>query len=307
MKIFYSDHLMVPLPEGHRFPMPKYNRLHTAVREARLPGVELRPSEPATDEQLHRAHFPEYVRKVIDGGLSEKEIRRIGFPWSPELAVRSRYSVGGTIAACRAATDEGYAANLAGGTHHAYPDHGEGYCVFNDVAVAARTMQAEGRARRVVIIDLDVHQGNGSAAIFKQDPTVFTFSIHGAKNFPFHKEPSDLDIALEDGSGDVEFIEAVRRGVPHALERAEADLAIYIAGADPFAEDRLGRLSMTKAGLLERDRVVLDLCAKNRLPVAVVMGGGYARRIEDVVQIHLQTFRLVAEYAWRLSGASVGG
>lgn len=303
MKIFYSDHLMLPLPEGHRFPMPKYSRLHAAVSAASLPGVELVEAEPATDEQLLRAHDREYVRKVIEGGLSEKEIRRVGFPWSPELVVRSRYSVGGTIAACRAALDEGYGANLAGGTHHAYPDHGEGYCVFNDVAVAARTMQAErlsfprGGAARILIIDLDVHQGNGSAAIFASDPSVFTFSVHGAKNFPFHKERSDLDIALADDSGDEEFLETVRRGAPQAIERAQADLAIYIAGADPYMEDRLGRLKMTKAGLLERDWMVFDLCRRFRLPVAIVMGGGYARRIDDVVEIHLQTFRLAAAFA----------
>jgi acetoin utilization deacetylase AcuC-like enzyme len=297
MKIYYSDHLLVPLPQGHRFPMPKYALLHQRLREAHLPQVELLPAEPATDEQLLLVHDREYLDKVIQGALSEKELRRIGFPWSPELVIRSRYSVGGTICTCRAALQEGYAANLAGGTHHAYPDHGEGYCVFNDVAVAARVLQAERRARRVVILDLDVHQGNGTAAIFANDPTVFTFSVHGAKNFPFHKEVSDLDIALPDGSDDAVFLEAVQSGLPRALKQAEADLAIYIAGADPYLDDRLGRLAMTKEGLAERDRLVLEQCRSYGLPVAVVMGGGYARQVDDVVDIHMQTMRLLAQMA----------
>jgi acetoin utilization deacetylase AcuC-like enzyme len=302
MKIFFSDHLLVPLPEGHRFPMPKYALLHHRVVAAHLPEVELLPAEPASDEQLLLVHNTEYVDKVVHGRLGEKELRRIGFPWSPELVVRSRYSVGGTIGTCRSALQEGYAANLAGGTHHAYPDHGEGYCVFNDVAVAARVLQVERLARRVVILDLDVHQGNGTAAVFAGDPTVFTFSVHGAKNFPFHKEQSDLDFALPDGSDDFAFLEAVKSGLPLALQQAQADLAIYIAGADPFEEDRLGRLSMTKEGLMERDRIVFEHCRAIGLPVAVVMGGGYARDVNDVVEIHLQTIRLAVQMAVSAGG-----
>jgi acetoin utilization deacetylase AcuC-like enzyme len=297
MKVYYSDHLLVPLPDGHRFPMPKYALLHEQVCAARLPGVELQPAEPASDDQLRLAHHPEYVSKVVNGGLSDRELRRIGFPWSPELVIRSRYSVGGTICTCRAALQDGWAVNLAGGTHHAYPDHGEGYCVFNDVAVAARVMQSEGQANRVVILDLDVHQGNGSAAIFASDPSVFTLSVHGAKNFPFHKEDSDLDIALPDGSDDSAFLTAVQDGVACALQQARADLAIYIAGADPYYDDRLGRLAMTKLGLAERDQLVFELCRSHGLPVAVVMGGGYARQVQDVVEIHLQTIRLAAHMA----------
>lgn len=297
MKIYYSDHLLVPLPDGHRFPMPKYALLHQQVRAASWPSVELLPADPASDDQLHLVHQPEYISKVITGGLSDKELRRIGFPWSPELVVRSRYSVGGTICTGRAALQDGYAANLAGGTHHAYPDHGEGYCVFNDVAVAARVLQSEQRVRRVVIVDLDVHQGNGTAAIFAGDPSVFTFSVHGAKNFPFHKEQSDLDIALPDGSDDSAFLEAVRSGLPRAIQQAQAGLAIYIAGADPFVGDRLGRLAMTKDGLAQRDQLVFELCRARGLPLAVVMGGGYARDINDVVEIHLQTLRLAADMA----------
>ena len=256
---------------------------------------ELILSKPASVDQLLLAHHPDYIEKVLNGKLTEKETRRIGFPWSLQLVERSRRSVGGTIAACRAALEDGLSANLGGGTHHAYPDHGEGYCVFNDVAIAARAMQAESSARRIVILDCDVHQGNGTAAIFAGDSTVFTFSIHGEKNFPFHKEQSDIDIALPDGSGDEIYLEALHPGIQSAIDLAYADLAVYIAGADPFAGDRLGRLALTKAGLDERDRQVLNACQRAGLPVAIVLGGGYARKIEDIIDIHLQTIRLAVE------------
>jgi acetoin utilization deacetylase AcuC-like enzyme len=293
MKVYYSDVLEVPLPQGHRFPMPKYALLRQRVVAAGLvPDGDLRLAPAATDEEILRAHTREYVDKVVQGRLSEREQRRIGFPWSPELVRRARHSVGGTIAACRAALSDGLAANLAGGTHHAHADFGAGFCVFNDVAVAARAMQAEGGARRALILDCDVHQGDGSASIFRDDPTVFTFSIHGAKNYPFRKPPSDLDIELPDGCEDQVFMEALERGARLALGRARADLAIYIAGADPYAGDRLGRLALSKAGLAQRDRLVLGLCRAARLPVAIVMGGGYARDVQDTVEIHLETIRV---------------
>ncbi len=296
MKIFLSDRVSLPLPEGHRFPVEKYTRLRQRVVSACLvPDQDLVICEPASTDQLLRVHTPDYVRRVLQGLLTEKEMRRIGFPWSPELVERSLCSVGGTIAACRAALDEGIAVNLAGGTHHAYPDHGEGYCVFNDVAVAARAMQAENRARKIVLIDLDVHQGNGSAAIFGGDESVFTFSIHGAKNFPFHKETGSLDIALPDRTGDEPFLEAVRRGTYTAIESARADLAVYLAGADPFIGDTLGRMAVSKEGLSQRDQIVFDLCLQHSLPVAVVMAGGYARNIDDTVDIQFNTVRRAAE------------
>jgi len=298
MKAFYSDHFVLPLPEGHRFPMGKYSMLREKVLACQLiPPEYLVIPEAASDEQILRVHSETYLERVKTGTLSEREIRRIGFPWSPEMVERSRRSVGGTIQACRAALGDSISANLAGGTHHAYPDHGEGFCVFNDSAVAARAMQAEGRCRRVVILDCDVHQGNGTAAIFAGDPTVFTFSIHGAKNFPFHKEQSDLDVALDDGTGDEVYLEALHLGARQALDRSNPDLAIYLAGADPFYQDRLGRLDLSKAGLAGRDRVVFDLCRSAGLPVAVVMAGGYAREVEDTVDIHLQTIRLAVQVA----------
>lgn len=293
MQLFYSDHFILPLPEGHRFPAEKYALLRQRILEQRLaPESDLRVAEPASDEQLLRVHDTDYLNRLVAGKLTERELRRIGFPWSPALVERSRRSVGGTIAACRAALQDGIAANLAGGTHHAYADHGEGYCVFNDVAVAARAMQAEGRAARVAILDCDVHQGNGTAAIFKHDPSVFTFSVHGEKNFPFHKEPSDLDIPLPDGAGDAEYLAAVDTGVRCALESLRPDLAIFLAGADPYSGDSLGRLAVSKAGLLQRDRLVFALCQSGGVPIAVTLSGGYGKHIEDTVDIHFQTIRL---------------
>jgi acetoin utilization deacetylase AcuC-like enzyme len=245
----------------------------------------------ASDDQLRLVHDASYVERVVQGRLSPKEVRRIGLPWSPELVERSRRSVGGTIAACREALSHGAAANLAGGTHHAHPGFGSGFCVFNDAAVAARVVQLDGAARRIVLIDCDVHQGDGSAAIFQGDRSVYTFSIHGEGNFPFHKEKSDLDVALPDGSGDVEYLSALEPALERALSEASADLAVYLAGADPYKGDRFGRLNLTKSGLAARDETVLQRCREEDLPVAVVMAGGYARTIDDVVDIHAQTLR----------------
>lgn len=293
MEIFYTDQFVLPLPEGHRFPVTKYARLRERVFAAGLFSAdELRVAEAATDADLLRAHTADYVRRVTAGELTEKELRRIGFPWSPQMVERSRRANGATIAAGRSALRHGLAVNLAGGTHHAFPDHGGGYCVFNDSAIAARALQADGLVQRVVIIDCDVHQGDGTAKIFENDPSVFTFSIHGAKNYPFHKETSDLDVALIDAADDATYLTALRAALPIVLDRAQADLAIYLAGADPFCEDTFGRMKLSKAGLLERDRFVLESCRDRGLPVAITMAGGYAKRVEDTVDIHFQTVRL---------------
>jgi acetoin utilization deacetylase AcuC-like enzyme len=276
--------------------MRKYALLRQRVAASGLVAPDqLIVPHAATDAELLRAHAPEYLWRCQAGKLTPQEIRRIGFPWSAAMVERSRRSSGATIEACRAALEDGLAANLAGGTHHAYSDHGEGYCVFNDSAVAARAMQSEGRARRVVIVDCDVHQGNGTAAILAGDDTIFTFSIHGAKNFPFHKERSDLDIALDDGAGDETYLEALDHGLCQAIELSHADLAIYLAGADPFADDKLGRLALSKRGLAERDRMVFEYCRQAGLPVAITMAGGYARDVEDTVDIHFQTVRAALE------------
>ena len=290
MKVFYSDQFVLPLPEGHRFPMKKYSMLRERIAADNIckPG-ELRVPRAVTDAEILRAHDAGYLEKVVAGGLSPKEMRRIGFPWSTRMVERSRRASGGTLGACRAALEEGLAANLAGGTHHAFADRGEGFCVLNDSAIAARALRAEGLVDKVVVLDTDVHQGNGTAAILRGDPHVFTFSIHGAKNFPFHKEESDLDVGLPDGADDGEYLAALKRGLEEALERSGAELAIFLAGADPFEDDRLGRLAVSKEGLSERDHLVLGSCRERDIPVAVTMAGGYAREVTDTVDIHFQT------------------
>jgi acetoin utilization deacetylase AcuC-like enzyme len=242
----------------------------------------------ASRAELGRAHTPDYVERVFSGGLASEEIRRIGFPWSPQLVERSQRSVGGTLAAARAALDDGCAANLAGGTHHAFPGHGEGFCVFNDVAVAIRSLQATTDVTGFAVIDLDVHQGNGTAAIFADDPRVFTLSVHGTNNFPFRKETSDLDIELPDGTADERYLDSVERGLGRALE-ARPELAFYIAGADPYVGNRLGRMDVSKAGLAERDRMVFEHCEHSRTALAIVMLGGYAADVFDTVDIHEAT------------------
>ena len=296
MKVFYSDHFVLPLPEGHRFPMVKYSMLRERIARDGIcrPGELLTP-RAVTDEEILRAHSPDYLERVVSGTFTDKEMRRIGFPWSEKMVERSRRASGGTLGACLAALDEGFAANLAGGTHHAFSDRGEGYCVFNDSAIAARAVQAAGLAERVVVIDTDVHQGNGTAEILHGDPTVFTFSIHGAKNFPFHKEESDLDVPLLDGVVDTEFLATLEESLEAALDAADASLAIYLAGADPFEGDRLGRLSVTKSGLAERDRIILEACGERRIPVALTMAGGYARDVADTVDVHFQSVRTAAD------------
>ncbi|MCA0456718.1 MAG: histone deacetylase [Chloroflexi bacterium] len=295
LKCFYTDHFVLPLPADHRFPMRKYGLLRERViSEGVIRPEDLRVPDAATDEDILRAHDADYLERVKTGALSAKEIRRIGFPWTPEMVERSRRSSGATMAACRVALVEGMAVNLAGGTHHAFRDHGEGYCVFNDSAIAARTMQAEGRVRRVVVLDCDVHQGNGTAAILRDDPTVFTFSIHGEKNFPYHKEQSDMDVELLDGTGDQVYLDILEEGIQRALAMSSADLVIYLAGADPFEGDRLGRLKLTKDGLRQRDELVLGLCKAQRLPVAITMAGGYARNVDDIADIHVATVRVAA-------------
>lgn len=298
MKAFYSDTFVLPLPPAHRFPMAKYRLLYERVQQSGvLAHSDILPAQAAPVEALARCHDADYIARALGGGLSMREQRRIGFPWSEALARRSVRTVGATLDACRAAFDDGVAVNLAGGTHHACSDHGEGYCVFNDAAIAARAMQAEGRARRVVILDLDVHQGNGTAQILQHDPSIFTFSIHGAKNFPFNKERSSLDIELPDGTGDERYLLLAEEGVRRSIAAAGADLAIYLAGADPYLHDRLGRMALSKAGLAERDRMVLGLCHAAGLPVAVTMAGGYAPNVEDIVDIHAETVRVAAALA----------
>src|SRR5688572_5894811 len=283
MQAFYATQFVLPLPAGHRFPMAKYQLLRDRLA-AELPGLELMQAMPATDGELALIHSPAYISAICDGSVDAKVMREIGFPWSEAMAERARRSVGATIAACRTALVEGVAANIAGGTHHAYADKGGGFCVFNDAAVATRLMQAEqaARGRRalpVAIIDLDVHQGNGTARIFRGDSTVFTLSLHGQKNFPFRKEASDLDVELPDGCGDADYLTALEHALDELDRRFAPGLVIYLAGADPFERDRLGRLKLTYDGLEARDRRVFDWTWQRRIPVAFAMAGGYASDI----------------------------
>jgi acetoin utilization deacetylase AcuC-like enzyme len=297
MDAFYCHHFALPLPEGHSFPMAKYRLLHERVA-AQADAWNIRLLEPraASDEDLLRVHCPGYVARMVSGQAGSDEMRRIGFPWSALMVERSRRSSGGTVMALRSAiASGGIAANLAGGTHHASFDRGGGYCVFNDSVIAARHAQQHGLARRLLVIDLDVHQGNGTAELCADDDSIYTFSMHGARNYPARKPASDLDVALPSGSGDAEYLDELARHLPVAIKDSGADAVIYLAGADPFMGDRLGLLALTKAGLAERDRQVFQACRRHALPVAVTMAGGYAARVEDIVDIHAQTIRLAAE------------
>lgn len=296
MKIFTYDHITFPLPSGHRFPVEKYRLLRERLTAAKGPsGVELHTASPATESQLRRAHTPGYIERVRNGRLSPEEIRRIGLPWSPELISRVRHSVGATTAACRIALQEGIAVSLGGGTHHACRAEGQGFCIFNDVMVALRVMQAEGRIRRALVVDCDVHQGNGTAEIAQGDSTIFTFSIHGEKNFPYRKIPGDLDIGLPDKTGNDAYLDALRTGLNAALSLSRPDLVVYLAGADVYERDRLGRLALTKAGVAARDQLVLARCQQAGLPVAVTMAGGYGIDIHETVDIQFQTVQIALE------------
>jgi acetoin utilization deacetylase AcuC-like enzyme len=296
MRLFPCDRFRLPLPDGHSFPIDKYSLLRQRLERHAAAGAPLEFIEPhaATDDELLRVHSRDYVGRVMAGTLAPDEVRRIGFPWSTQLLERSLRSTGAAVDAAAAALEDGVAASLAGGTHHAGTNWGEGYCVFNDVAVAAREMQARGAVRRVLVLDCDVHQGNGTAEIFATDDTVFTMSIHGARNFPLRKQPGSLDVPLEDGTGDDEYLERLEGAVAESFARAHADLVLYIAGADPYEGDRLGRLRLTKQGLLARDRLVLDAARRAGVPTAIVCGGGYCTDLESIVDIHAATMLLAA-------------
>lgn len=302
---FYADHVAVKLPEGHRFPMQKYQLLRDRLAQE-LPGLRLEQAPPASEGELALAHTPSYISAVLQGHLSGSQLREIGFPWSERMAERACRSVGATIQAARVALREGVAANLAGGTHHASADKGGGYCVFNDVAVAARLMQAEWhrlhrRLLRVAVIDLDVHQGNGTAAIFRDDPTVFTLSLHGEKNFPFRKEPSDLDVNLPDGCTDEPYLAVLDAALAELWARhrdGPPGLIFFLAGADPHEGDRLGRLKLSTAGMAERDRRVFAAARERRIPIALSMAGGYGHDLGTTVQVQVNTLREAIE-SWR--------
>jgi len=302
VRAFYSDHFVLPLPPDHKFPMAKYSRLRERVlADGIVAAASLFEAPLAARDELQLVHTADYIDAVFDGTLPREVQRRIGFPWTPEMVERSRRSVGASIAAARAAQADGCAVNLAGGTHHSFADRGEGFCIFNDVAVAARVIQRDaavcGSAPRVAVVDLDVHQGNGTAAIFQHDPSVFTFSMHGAHNFPFRKEVSDLDVALDDGTGDEVYLALLETHLPEVLARQRPAMVFYLAGADPYEGDRLGRLKLTIDGLRRRDEIVLERCRAAEIPVAVSMSGGYAHDVDAIVTIHANTIRTAAALA----------
>jgi acetoin utilization deacetylase AcuC-like enzyme len=304
MRAFYSDQFVLPLPPGHRFPMAKYRLLRNQL-SAEIPGVHLEAAPAASDGELALVHTPSYIQAVANGTLSEAQQKEIGFPRTPAMVERSRRSTGATVIAARTALfgGQGLSANLAGGTHHAYADRGSGFCVFNDAAVAARLMQAEwGRKHKqplkVAIIDLDVHQGNGTARIFERDAQVFTLSMHGARNFPFDKETSDLDIELPDGCDDTTYLEALEQALAELDDRFQPGLVIYLAGADPHEGDRLGRLSLSFDGLEARERRGFDWAWAKRIPLDFSMAGGYGKEMTDTVQAQVNTYRVAYAY-WR--------
>lgn len=292
MEAFAHDVHTYPLPPGHRFPLGKYRLVREGADAA--PEIEVANARPASDEELALAHVDDYLDRVGRGGLSRREELALGLPWSPALVERARRSVGATLQAAESALADGVAANVGGGTHHAFPDGGRGFCVFNDVVVAARALRRAGRVARVLVVDLDVHQGDGTNAALRADPESFTLSVNGFGNYPFRRVPGDLDLDLPDGTGDDRYLDDVARLVPEAVRRSKPDLCFYLAGADPYAGDRLGRLSLTLDGLERRDRLVRDALAQAGVPVCIALAGGYADPIEDTVAINLRTLRVFA-------------
>lgn len=295
MKAFYTDHFVLPLPSGHRFPMEKYSKLRNLVSD--LAGVELLEAPAASDTQILYAHDPQYLINIIGGHLSASEQREIGFPWSEKMVERSRRSAGATVAACKTSLTEGVSVNLAGGTHHAYRDMGSGFCVFNDSAIAARALQKEMNPKlKVAIIDLDVHQGNGTASILQNDSSIFTLSIHGENNFPFKKEVSDLDYGLPDECDDQVYLQALTHCLDELDSRFKPDSLIFLAGADPHVDDRLGRLNISSEGMRLRDEAVLAYALDRNLPIALSMAGGYGKEIVSTVNIHFQTIKTALQF-----------
>jgi acetoin utilization deacetylase AcuC-like enzyme len=289
MRAFAHDVYDYPLPPGHRFPLGKYRLVREGAEDS--PGIEVAAARAATDEELAGAHDAAYLERVGAGRLERREVLALGLPWSPELIERARRSVGATLMAAEAALADGAGANVGGGTHHAFADSGRGFCVFNDVVVAVRALRRAGRCERVLVVDLDVHQGDGTHAAFLADPDAFTLSVNGFRNYPFRRVPGDLELDLEDGTGDDPYLDAVGRLLSQALARSRPDLCFYLAGADPYEGDRLGRLALTKAGLAARDALVRGALARAGVPVCVTLAGGYAEPIEDTVDINLATLR----------------
>jgi len=296
LPLVYHPDYVTPLPEGHRFPMPKFGKVYEHLIQDGIATLDqFHIPEPATLEELSLVHTSAYVEAYCNGSLDARAMRRIGFPWSPELVNRTCTAVGGTILTAELALAQGLACNTAGGTHHAYTDFGSGFCIFNDIAVAARVMQQRGWARQILVIDLDVHQGDGTAAIFRADDSVFTFSIHCGANFPFRKQQSDLDLPLAVGVDDNGYLAALRATLPDLLQRVKPDLVFYDAGVDPHHEDALGKLALTDVGIEQREQYVLACCIAEAIPVATVIGGGYHKDVDRLAQRHCLLHRAATE------------
>jgi acetoin utilization deacetylase AcuC-like enzyme len=296
LKVAWSEIYKYELPQGHRFPMAKYDLLpEQLLFEGTLRDDNFFNPQPLKDEQILLTHSTEYLEKLNTQNLDAKEIRRIGFPMSPLLVQRGKHIANGTYLGARWALDNKIAMNIAGGTHHSFSDRGEGFCLFNDIAIAANLLLSEYSSMKILVVDLDVHQGNGTAHIFKNEPRVFTFSMHGQKNFPLRKEVSDLDIELPDGMDDAAYLGLLREYIPKLLDLVEPDFIFYLAGVDVLQTDKLGRLALTKQGCKERDAIVLRAAHVNRVPIQISMGGGYSENIKDIIDAHANTFRLAQD------------
>lgn len=296
LRIAWSSVYAHPLPEGHRFPMAKYQLIpEQLIYEGTIRESCLFMPQPASYEMICLTHDQTYVNKLEKGLLTDSEIRKIGFPYSPELVYREKVIMQGTIQAAYYALQFGVSLNVAGGTHHAFADRGEGFCLLNDIAIAANVLLQENKANKILIVDLDVHQGNGTAALFRNDSRVFTFSMHGKKNYPFHKEISDLDIELDDGTTDATYLRMLDYHLKYLIDQVNPDFVFFQSGVDIIESDKLGKLSVSIQGCKQRDRLVFEICKKNNVPVCVSMGGGYSHRLSNIVEAHANTFRLAQE------------
>jgi acetoin utilization deacetylase AcuC-like enzyme len=296
MQAFHSNQYVIELPDGHKFPIIKYAKIRQRlITEGTLAEGSISEPALANREEILLVHTADYHDRFIEGQLTAREVRRLGLPWSASLVRRSRFSVAGTMAAAHTALNEGASANLGGGTHHAFADHGEGFCVFNDIAIAINLLRAEGAIYRAAVIDCDVHQGNGTAAIFANEPEVFTLSLHGEKNYPLIKQQSTIDVAFADGTEDDEYLYLLEENLAPVLERFRPDIVFYQAGVDPLHKDRLGRLALTAEGLMRRDAMVFNACRARSLPCVITLGGGYAKNVDDTVEAHCNTIRTACE------------
>ncbi|MEW5978070.1 MAG: histone deacetylase [Acidobacteriota bacterium] len=295
MRVSYSPNYFVSLPAGHRFPMAKFPLLHgILLREGIISRWDVVEPQETGWGDLRRVHEEQYLTRLAGGTLTVSAIRRLGLPWSAALVRRSRLAVQGTVNAAFMALEDGIAGNLAGGTHHAFGGHGEGFCVLNDVAVAIQVLKSSGWIRRCLVVDLDVHQGNGTAHIFRQDPSVFTFSMHGERNYPFRKVPSSLDVALPDETSDHGYLRLLEAYLPEITLRANPDLVFYLAGIDPVQGDRFGRLALTREGIRKREEIVLRFFSRKAIPLAIVISGGYAKTPEETADLHATVYREAA-------------